>query len=97
MRTKADMEESTEPTRTAEKGLDLGGRLALRPKEAAEALGLSERTFREWLPRIPHIREGNVVLVPVGPLERWLDAQAQAAGSRVDATVREILGVSSGS
>jgi len=72
--------------------LDLGGRLALRPPEAARALGVSERTFRAWLPRIPHIREGNVVLVPVEPLREWLKRHARSGERRVDATVRSMLG-----
>jgi len=72
--------------------LDLRSRLALRPPEAAAALGISERTLREWLPRIPHFREGNVVLIPTEALAKWLDAQAQAREGRTDAVVREILG-----
>jgi len=78
--------------RDAQLALDLGGRLALRAPEAARALGVSERTFRAWLPRIPHIREGNVVLVPVEPLREWLKRRARAGEHRVDATVRSMLG-----
>ena len=39
-------------------------RLALRPREAAAALGLSERAFRAMLPSIPHYRERGAVLIP---------------------------------
>jgi hypothetical protein len=42
----------------------LADRLALRPAEVAEALGLSERTIRQILPELPHIRAGRAVLLP---------------------------------
>ena len=69
------MEESTEPTRTAEKGLDLGGRLALRPKEAAEALGVCEKTLRKWMrdAGLPYRRVDGVVLIARRALETWLE------------------------
>jgi len=54
----------------------LTARLALRPKEAAEALGISERTFRSLLPELPHIRRGGVVLVPIRAVEQWLSDEA---------------------
>ena len=71
----------------------LAGRLALRPAEAARALGLSERTFRDLLPRIPHFRteEGGAVLIPIRALEKWLEEQAQAEGSRANRVAGEIL------
>ena len=73
--------------------LALADRLALRPAEAARALGLSERTFRDLLPRIPHFRTevGGAVLIPVRALETWLEEQAQAEGSRADRVAGEIL------
>ena len=73
--------------------LDLAGRLALRPWEAAAALGISERTFRDLLPRIPHLRteEGGAVLIPVRALEKWLEEQARAEGTRADRVAGEIL------
>jgi len=73
--------------------LSLADRLALRPAEAARALGLSERTFRDLLPRIPHFRteEGGAVLIPVEALRRWLNEQAKAEGDRVSAVAAEIL------
>lgn len=74
-----------------ERGLNLAERLALRPTEAARAIGVSERTLRQLLPRIPHLREGGVVLIPVRALERWLEAEARAQGSAVDTAVAEIL------
>ncbi len=43
----------------------LSNRLALRPAEAAQALGIGERTLRQILPELPHVRVGGVVLLPV--------------------------------
>ena len=55
--------------------------LALRPREAAKALGISERML--WsltAPRgtIQSVRVGSCVLYPVTGLQAWLDWQAQA-------------------
>ena len=38
---------------------------ALRSAEAAEAQGIGERTLRQILPELPHVRIGGVVLLPV--------------------------------
>jgi excisionase family DNA binding protein len=81
---KAEQEGKTE--------LNLADRLALRPKEAAMALGVSERTLRTLLPRLPHVRVGGVVLVPLEGLRRWLEAEARAGSARADAEIREFLG-----
>jgi hypothetical protein len=75
----------------SEKTLRLANRLALRPKEAAAVLGLSERAFRTLLPSLPHVRAGGAVLVPVEALRRWLDEQAAREPERVDAIVTETL------
>lgn len=74
-----------------EKTIRLADRLALRPKEAAAVLGLSERAFRALLPSLPHVRAGGAVLVPVESLRRWLDDQAAREPGRVDAIVTETL------
>lgn len=57
--------------------------LSLRLREAAAALGVSDRTLWEWTQRgdVPHIRRGGVVLFPVDGLRRWLDEQAKAAAT----------------
>lgn len=73
------------------KSVPLADRLALRPKEAAEALGLSERKLREVLPQLPHIRLGGAVLLPVEGLQAWLREQAKVEQGRVEAVVDEIL------
>jgi excisionase family DNA binding protein len=70
-----------EARRRAEHRLDLAGRLALRPAEAATALGVSERTLRSMLSRLPHFREGGAVLIPVRALERWLEERVKAEGN----------------
>jgi len=48
--------------------------LALRPREAAKALGISERLLWEWTDRgeVPHIRLGKAILYPVDSLRDWL-------------------------
>jgi hypothetical protein len=52
-------------------------RIALRPDEAAVALGLSRSIFyRDVLPGLRTVTVGRVRLVPVSELERWCDRQA---------------------
>jgi len=75
----------------AEKPVRLDERLALRPAEAARALGIGERTLRQLLPTLPHIRAGGTVLLPVEGLRRWLEQQAKSEEARGDAVAREIL------
>lgn len=55
------------------------GSLSLRPREAAKALGVSERTLWEWSRRgdIPHVRIGRAVLYPVDGLREWLRQRAE--------------------
>jgi len=54
--------------------------LALRPREAAAALGVSERTLWDWTQRgdVPHVRRNNTILYPVDALRRWLAEEAGA-------------------
>jgi excisionase family DNA binding protein len=72
-------------------GLELSSRLALRPKEAAKALGISERKLRELLPELPTIRRGNIVLIPVEQLRKWLREESGVEKGRVERAVGEIL------
>ena len=51
-------------------------RLALRRPEAAEALGVSERTLAGW-GDVPTVRIGGCVMYPVEPLRDWLAHQTQ--------------------
>lgn len=57
---------------------DATPKLALRPREAAKALGISERLL--WSKtnsgEIPHLRIGKAILYPVDVLRDWLKAQA---------------------
>ena len=52
--------------------------LAMRPREAAKALGISERLLWEWTDRgvVPHVRMGKAILYPVDSLRAWLLRQA---------------------
>jgi excisionase family DNA binding protein len=84
-----DQSSSVRPNAT--RGVRLADRLALRTKEAAEALGISEGTMRKLLPKLPVVREGGVVLIPVDPLREWLRKRAEDQGNRVDETVLGIL------
>jgi len=68
-----------------------GDRLALRVKETAAALGVSERTLRQHLLEIPHLRLGSAVVVPVDSLREWLRQQAEVEPAKVDRAVDEVL------
>jgi excisionase family DNA binding protein len=52
--------------------------LAMRPREAAKALGISERLLWEWTDRgiVPHVRLGKRIVYPVDVLREWLQRQA---------------------
>ena len=67
----------------------LATRLALRPAEAAAALGVSPRTLRNL--RLPVVRDGGLVLYPVDQLREWLQARAAEEPGRVDEAVEKIL------
>jgi excisionase family DNA binding protein len=55
--------------------------LALRPREAAKMLGVSERTLFTWTRegRLPVVKVGRTVLYSVEHLRAWLDRQAGAS------------------
>ena len=55
----------------------LHGRLALRPREVARALGVAHRTVESWIAegRLPAFREGRVVLVGVWDLLGFLESR----------------------
>lgn len=58
-------------------------RLALRPREAAKALGIGERKLwaltADKTSGIPHTRLGKCVVYPVPELADWLAQQATGA------------------
>ena len=74
-------EQAHRPTNSPTESSDASAmpRLALRPKEAAKALGLGERKLWEitadQTSGIPHVRLGKAVLYPVADLQRWLSDQ----------------------
>ena len=61
----------------------LASRLALRPAEAALALGIGEGLLwsKTNAGEIPHVRIGRTVLYPIPLLESFLVAEAQRNGS----------------
>ena len=69
----------------------LANRIALRPKEAAMALGISERTLRQILPELPHFHAGRRVLVPVEGLRRWIEDRATAETEHASTLADEII------
>jgi hypothetical protein len=74
-----------------EPSVDLSTRLALRPHEAADALGISERALRTLLPELPVVRCGAAVLLPVRALLEWLERKAVVEGLQTEQIVREAM------
>ena len=70
---------------------DLSTRFALRPEEAAAALGIGERTLRQILPELPHFYVGRCVLLPVEPLRAWAAERAASEVARSDAIADEVI------
>ena len=56
--------------------------LALRPRQAAEALGVSEATLQRLTQdrRVPVIRLDRAVLYPLRELSEWLSNQVETEG-----------------
>ena len=52
--------------------------LSYRPKQAAEALGISERMLWSLTQSgvLPHVKTGRVTLYPVALLRSWLEQKA---------------------
>lgn len=63
-------------------------RITLRTSEAAERLGLCERTVRDWANQgiLPSIRVGRTILIPLKDLETW--AAERSTGGSVGAPAR---------
>ena len=54
--------------------------VALRPDEAAFALGVSRDWFDQNVkPEVPHIRRGKLTLFSVKALEKWAEANMERA------------------
>jgi excisionase family DNA binding protein len=75
-----------------ESAIGLRDRLALRPKEVAAALGVAEKTVRNWMKDedLPFLRLNGVVLIPLGDLQEWLSGRVTSE-RRADRIVEEIL------
>jgi hypothetical protein len=58
--------------------------LALRPRDAAVALGISERLLQRWAKYedLPCVRIGQVVLYPIDEIRQWLRQRALAEPER---------------
>ena len=80
----------SDPTETKDR-LALSDRLALRPREAAKALGLSERSLRALLPQLPVVRTRRAVLIPVDALREWLLSRAQSDRDKAKKVARDVL------
>ncbi len=68
-----------------ESSLDSASRpLALRPKDAARAIGIGTRLLWSLTSqgKIPHVRVGRVVLYPLPALEAWLESRLEQKGGR---------------
>ena len=59
-------------------------RLALRPKDAAKALGIGERLLWSLTNRneIPHFKLGSATLYSVDALRQWMAEQATKRGAK---------------
>ena len=79
-------------TNATEERLHLADRLALRPKEVAQAVGVSEKTLRKWMrdDGLPYLRLDGVVLIPRGQLEAWMAARVDTE-NRSTVLAEEIL------
>ena len=88
--------QKTAQTAQLSSDLYLPSRLALRPKEVAEALGLSERKFRQIASRLPAVWVDSIRLYPVESLQSWLaeeaDRQTRADTETADRVLAELQG-----
>jgi len=74
-------QDSSTKCRNSPAGGDMTDALAFSPAEAAEALGVSERTLRKLITRgeLRVVRVGKRVLVPATVLREMLEPQATPA------------------
>jgi excisionase family DNA binding protein len=58
--------------------------LALRPREAARALGIGTRLLWELtnMGKVPHVKVGRCILYPLDQLREWLAREAEKAVQR---------------
>lgn len=56
-------------------------RLGLTVEEAAQAVGISESSFKRHVqPELRVVRRGSLRIIPVPEIERWLEGNATYAG-----------------
>lgn len=62
--------------------------LALRPADAARAIGVCERLLRTWTQEqgVPHVLVGKVVMYPVRELREWLRERISRLGQQASDT-----------
>ena len=65
----------------------------LRPKQAAEYCGVSERTLREWLKGgLRCVRKGNIVLIKVEWFDSFLEGfETDDQGFEIDRLVDDMV------
>jgi hypothetical protein len=65
-------------------------RLGLTVGEAAEAIGMSESSFKRHVqPELHVVRRGSLRVIPISEIERWLASNATlAAAGRLDTAER---------
>ncbi len=57
-------------------------RLGLTVEEAAEAVGMSESSFKRHVqPELRVVRRGSLRIIPVPEIERWLEGNATLAAT----------------
>lgn len=57
-------------------------RLGLTVSEAAQAVGMSESSFKRHVqPELRIVRRGSLRIIPLSEIERWLEQNATFAGS----------------
>ena len=66
-------------------------KLALRVREAAESIGVSERHLRDVLPEIPHTRIGTCVVIPIDLFKEWLRKRASVEQRGADEVANDIM------
>ena len=79
------------PRPSAEPALALADRLALRPKQAASALSLSEAAFRRVAPEIPCVRRGKIKLYRPETLDAWLRKNERSDAETAEAIADQLL------
>src|SRR3954451_22404119 len=57
-------------------------RLGFTVEEAAEAIGMSESSFKRHVqPELRIVRRGSLRIIPLPEIERWLEGNASFAGA----------------